>query len=157
MNHKFLINALSKDIFKAYFLASDNELNRLNAKWLIANESPGFPCRVSLVDAQIGERVLVCHFEHLRSDNAYSASGPIFVREKAVTAELEVNQIPSVLHDRLLSLRVYSVVDKMIDASVIEGKDLRSAIQKQLNNSAVEYMHIHNAAPGCYSCSVYRG
>ena len=28
---------------------------------------PGFPCRVSLVDAQPGERVLLVNYEHLRS------------------------------------------------------------------------------------------
>ncbi len=156
MKQNFLISAIPKAVFKSYFQASDSELDRLNAQWLIADTSPGYPCRVSLIDAQVGERVLACHFEHLRVSTVYRASGPVFVREKAVTAVLKVNQIPSILYHRQLSLRAYNMSDMMIDASLVMGTDVHTVIQTQLNNSAVEYIHIHNAAPGCFSCSVCR-
>ena len=54
MKQNFLISAIPKAVFKSYFQASDSELGRLNAQWLIADASPGYPCRVSLIDAQVG-------------------------------------------------------------------------------------------------------
>jgi hypothetical protein len=44
----------------------------------------------------------------------------------------------------------------MIEADVVAGTELKSAIENQLGNRAVEYLHIHNANRGCFSCAVYR-
>jgi|GEM_PF-3952405 len=42
----------------------------------------------------------------------------------------------------------------MIEASLIKGVDGADTIQTQLKNAYVKY--IHNAAPGCFSCSIER-
>ena len=38
---------------------NDKELASHQAKGVIVDEEPGYPCRVSLEDAKIGERVLL--------------------------------------------------------------------------------------------------
>jgi len=39
---------------------------------------------------------------------------------------------------------------------VVMGTDLEVGIAKQFSNSSVSYIHLHNAAPGCFNCSVTR-
>jgi hypothetical protein len=124
--------------------------------WLDVDSEPGFPCRVSLTDARVGERVLALTFEHHAVDSPYRSSGPIFVREHASTVEPAKNEIPTMLRHRLLSIRAYDSAHMMIDAQVNQGDELERVIENQFKNSAVEYIHIHNANPGCFDCAVYR-
>jgi len=39
---------------------------------------------------------------------------------------------------------------------VIEGVWLEEAIERQFADAAVQYLHIHFAAPGCYAAKVER-
>ena len=57
---------------------------------------------------------------------------------------------------RLLSIRAYDAAAMMIDADVSHGSELEGAIGDLLANGKVSYLHIHNAGPGCYNCSVVR-
>ena len=75
---------------------------------------------------------------------------------KAQMAKLDVNEVPEMLRHRLLSVRAYNSGKLMIGAEVVQGKELESAIDRQFQNRDVEYIHIHNANPGCFNCSVYR-
>jgi len=43
---------------------NDEELALHQAKWMIVDEELGYPCRVSLEDAKIGERVLFLPYWH---------------------------------------------------------------------------------------------
>ncbi len=53
----------------------------------IADTCPGFPCRVSLQDAQVGEPVLLLNHEHLPVASPYRSRHAIFVREYASEAK----------------------------------------------------------------------
>jgi hypothetical protein len=156
MTIKFLINALPKDKFHELLSKNDEELKASHAAWLTVDTYPGYPCRVSLSDAKIGERVLALSFYHHNVNSPYRSSGPIFVREKAQMAKLDINEVPEMLRHRLLSIRGYNLGKLMIEAEVVQGKELESAIERQFQNRDVEYIHIHNANPGCFNCSVYR-
>jgi len=156
MTIQFLIKALAKDKFHELMLKDDEELKVSQAVWLTVDTEPGYPCRVSLSDAKIGERVLAQSFCHHNVNSPYRASGPIFVRENAQIAELDINEVPEMLRHRLLSVRAYNSGKLMIAAEVVQGKELESAIDRQFQNRDVEYIHIHNANPGCFNCSVYR-
>jgi hypothetical protein len=138
------------------FELTDEELHKRSTKWLVADADPGYPCRVSLADAEVGERVLATTFIHHDVQSPYRASGPVFVREIAQTANLVVNEIPIMFHHRLLSLRAYDSHGMMVGASVIQGNELEQAIVGHFENRDVEYQHIHNANPGCFNCSVQR-
>ncbi len=152
----FIIRALSRKIFEHYFLLTDEELANRNAQWLTVDDYPGFPCRVSLSDAQIGERVLALSYTHQDNHSPYNASGPIFVREKAQQAQLEANEIPEFLLHRQLSLRVYDKRHFIFDSRVAPGNELYDSLQALFRQPDVAYIHIHNAGPGCFCCAVYR-
>ena len=67
--------------FSHLFGLSDDALNLRGMRRMIVDAKPGFPCRVTLEDAEPGERVLLLAFEHQPAHSPFRASGPIFVRE----------------------------------------------------------------------------
>ena len=119
-------------------------------------KNPGFPCRVSLEDAEIGEEVILFSYEHHAVDSPYRSKGPIFIRKKAQTANLKINEIPSILTHRLLSLRIYDINGMMINAITINGGTIKEAIQDIFQNNVAQYIQVHNASPGCYNCQINR-
>ena len=123
---------------------------------MVVDSKPGYPCRVSLEDAEIGEEVILLSFKHHDSKSPYQASGPIYVRRNAQLANLRVNEVPKMLLHRFLSLRVYDEKGMMIEDLTIEGKVVKESIQKIFRNTEASYIHIHNAGPGCFNCLVKR-
>lgn len=156
MNNSFQIKAISAQRFEPYFSWPKQKLQELDMEVCIVDKSPGYPCRVSLEDAQIGEEVLLINYQHHRAASAYQANGPIFVRKNGVEREVAPNQIPPILRDRNLSIRGYNGQGKMLDAVVVHGKLLKRTLHKLFDNHNIDYLHIHNAGPGCFNCEVQR-
>ena len=152
----FQISGLPLAEFQPLFALSDADLARRNILWRVADERPGFPCRVSLRDADIGERLLLLNYEHLSVASPYRSRHAIFVREKAVEAHPDVNEVPDVLATRLLSLRAFDGAGMMRDADVVHGKDVVPVIQRMLGDAQVAYLHAHNAKPGCFAARIDR-
>lgn len=152
----FRISALRRDDFEEFFQLGDDELAARGAKRYIANRKPGFPCRVSLEDADPGERVVLVPYSHQPARSPYRSSGPIFVRESARTVSVPPDTVPALLRSRMLSVRAYDTCDLMIDAVVVDGRELEPALAKTLANPRVSYVHLHYAGPGCYACRVDR-
>lgn len=105
MHHPFRLIALRSELFDPLRALGDAEFRARGARRIRADEKPGFPCRVSLVDAEIGEEVLLLPFTHHDVDTPYRASGPIYVRLDATTAHPGVNEVPAMFRSRLLSIR----------------------------------------------------
>ena len=156
MTNSFQFVALPSKQFEPLFGMSDAELRAVNVRRMIADEKPGFPCRVSLADAEVGEIVLLVPFKHHDVSSPYRASGPIIIRRGAGTATPAVNEIPVMFTHRLLSLRAYDAAAMLVGAEIITGRELEIAIRNFLANDTVNYLHIHNARPGCYNCRVVR-
>jgi len=156
MTSDFQIVAISRGYFEHLFSMSDSELSEHDARRMIVDSNSGFPCRVSLTDAEVGETVILAPFAHHDVHSPYQSSGPIFVRETAQTANPEVNEIPVMLRHRLLSVRAYSEKGMMKDAKVVEGQTLEETIRQLFSDSKISYLHLHNAAPGCFNCLVER-
>lgn len=152
----FRLNALNSNYFQPLFAKDDRALKVLDIKRMVVDVSNSYPCRVSLVDAKIGETVLLLPYTHHDVQTPYKASGPIFVRDHAQTAILGENEVPELLWRRLLSLRAYDLEGMMVNASVGEGRDLASDITALLDDEQVSYLQIHNARQGCFHCSVGR-
>lgn len=153
----FHYSGLPLEPFRPLFNLSDEELLAQGMRRYVADAKPGFPCRVTLEDAEPGEEVILLSYAHLPAEKSpYRAEGPIFVRQSAVTSYRQ-DAIPPVLPGRLLSLRGYDDNDLMIEAEVIEGRDLDAEIGKLFRNEAVSYVHIHYARRGCFACRVDRG
>jgi hypothetical protein len=152
----FRIVGLLAEPFAALFELDDAALAALGARRVTASEHPGYPCRVSLEDAVVGEECLLLPFEHQPVDSPYRASGPIYVRRGAVTRELAVGEVTAYVDRRLISLRGYDAAGMMIDADVVPGEGIAARIEHSFGNPAVRYLHLHNAKPGCFSCRVER-
>lgn len=156
MKTNFRIVGLPLTQFEPLFSLDDNELAQKGARRLIVDAKPGFPCRVSLQDAEIGERVILARFVHHDVESPYRESGAIFVRETAKEIELAPGEIPDVVTSRVMSVRAYNDKGMMVNAAVIPGNELESQIEKFFDDAKVSYLHLHNAGAGCYSCRVER-
>lgn len=152
----FRISGLSQAPFEHLFGLSDAELQRHNAKRYVAQTKPGFPCRVTLEDAEPGETLLLVPYAHQTSETAYASTGPIFVREGKYKAATQKNEIPDQLKVRLISLRAYDQTGMMLDADVADGKDLEPLIARFFENKDVSYLHAHFARRGCYAALIER-
>ncbi len=121
-----------------------------------ADEEPGFPCRVSLTDAAVGEPVLLLNYEHLPVATPYRARHAIFVREAATQRYDAVDQVPPALARRLLALRAFDRDGWMLEAELAEGRDLPALIEQFFADPRVDYLQAHYARRGCFAARVER-
>jgi hypothetical protein len=162
MNQKagssFRVSGISAEVLDEFRQLSDDELQQRNVRRYIADQKPGYPCRVSLVDAEIGESLLLLNFGHLTSSTPYRSIGPIFVRESARETYVGIDEIPEVLRarGRLLSVRAYDSNDMLAGAVVIGTAEIDQSIQEFFADRQVAYLHVHYAGPGCFACRVDR-
>lgn len=152
----FRIHALPVESFAPLFALSDPELRARDIRRVVADGRPVYPCRVSLQDADEGDRLLLLPYDHHRVDTPYRASGPIYVREAATQALPGVGEVPALLRTRLLSLRAYDARGMMVWADVRAGTELEAGITELFALERVDYLHLHYAKPGCYACRVER-
>jgi hypothetical protein len=156
MSTNFKIKSLQDSEFTAFFALNNADLEKMGAIRMMVDVFPGFPCRVSLEDAEIGEEVILLSYQHNKTNSPYQANGPIFVRKTAKTADLTMNEVPKMFNHRLLSLRGFDKNGIMQTATVIEGQNLSAQITAIFEQENIHYIHIHNAKPGCYNCVVER-
>jgi Protein of unknown function (DUF1203) len=152
----FQISGLNREQFQDLFELDDDALAARGAKRYVADKQPGFPCRVSLIDANPGESVILLAFNHQASPTPYNATGPIFVREAAQSAVITENEVPEQLRSRLLSVRAYDSNDLMTEADVVDGRELETHLHRLMDKPETSYVHVHFARPGCYACRVDR-
>ncbi len=152
----FQLVGLDAAHFEPLFALPDAELAALGAVRRVADESPGYPCRISLQDAHLGEELLLLPFVHQPALSPYQASGPIYVRRGARQQRLPVNTVSGYVTTRLMSARAYDATHMIIDAAVCEGRVVAVEILRLFNNPQVAYIHLHNAKRGCFSCRVER-
>ncbi len=146
----FQISALKIDQFRHLFGQDSKWLARQGVQRKVVDYNPGFPCRVSLRDAEVGEKVLLMNYEHQSKSTPYRSSHAIFVREWANQAIPDRNEVPEMLRHRLLSVRAFDASGVMIDAGVTDGDRLETLIKQMLANESTDNLHIHNAKTGCY-------
>ena len=153
----YVISGLPLQPFQPLFGLDDATLRERGAVRVVADASPGYPCRITLQDAEPGERLLLLPWKHLDADTPYRAGGPIFVREAASASAVFRNEIPEQQRSRLLSVRAYDADGWMRDAEVDEGVRLEALIARFFADPQVAYLHAHNARRGCYACRIDRG
>jgi hypothetical protein len=150
----FQVSGLGYAEFAGLFALTDEELAERNIVRRVANKTPGFPCRVSLEDAEPGETLLLLNYEHLGVASPYRARHAIYVRENARRATPKRDEIPEVLARRLLSIRAYDREGMMLNADVVQGSDAAPLIEKMFADPNVAFLHAHNAKPGCFAARI---
>ena len=120
--------------------------------------SPGFPCRVTLEDAEPGGTVLLLNYEHQSADTPYRSRHAIFVSEQALATRRVADEIPPALAIRpAISLRAFDEAGMMLDAEIAPGAALEPVIARMFADPKVAYLHAHNAGRGCYAARIDRG
>jgi hypothetical protein len=152
----FSISGLPVARFEALFGLLDADLATRGIIRRVADSCPGFPCRVSLRDADLGESVLLLNYEHLRVSSPYRSRHAIYVREHATEYQPKIDEIPEVLRIRLLSVRAFDDSGMMVNADVVDGVELAPVIHRYFEDLRTEYIHLHNAKPGCFAARVDR-
>ena len=152
---RFRFSGISVEPFHHLFALSDAELAERDMSRWVARPDDTLPCRVSLTDAAPGERLILTNYEHQPARSPYRSTGPIFVRE-AAQEPYDGAEVPPVVRTRLVSLRAYDAAGMIVDADVVQGRDIEPVLERIFARPDTAYVHIHNAKRGCYSCRVDR-
>lgn len=152
----YQITSLELGDFTHLFGLDEHALSKLGVQRMTVTAKPGYPCRITLEDAEIGESVLLLNYEHLPVDSPYRSAHALFVRENATESARFQNEIPEYLKCRQLSVRSFDTEGMMVDADTCAGNDLESMIERLFAEDSADYVHVHNAARGCYLARIDR-
>lgn len=141
--------------YRELFGLSDEELEHRGVVRMTVSD-PTFPCRVSLTDRELGEKVLLLN--HVSHDvaNPYRATHAIFVTETEQAPAEYVDEVPPVFEKRVLSLRGFDADGMMQDAVLTQPGEADAAIRKLFTDPQIRTIHAHNATRGCFSARIER-
>lgn len=152
----FRISGLDAAAFRPLYGLPDEELAARGARRVVADARPGYPDRIELRDVEPGERLILLNYTHQPARSPYRSSHAIFVREGAERRCEMIDAVPAALAIRPISLRAFDAAGEMLDARLIDGDDLRFAIEALLANAQTAYLHAHYATRGCYAARIDR-
>jgi len=151
----FRINGLPSAEFADLFSLSDDALRARRAVRQVADARLSYPCRVSLTDAELGDEVVLVHYEHQRADTPYRSSHAIYVRPGEETYDA-VDTVPDQLRRRMLSLRAFDESGMIVAADLVDGRAVEGSIRTLLADPRAAYLHAHFAKFGCYAARIAR-
>jgi len=125
----------------------------------VADESPGYPCRQCLRDAEFGEELVLVSHDPFGTDSAspYRSTSPIWLHRDDCADRLDASAVPDQLTQRRLSVRTFDAAEMMIDGRVVDGAELAETLEELLALPRAERVHIHNAGPGCFAAVAHLG
>lgn len=152
----FTVTGLPVEEFNGLFALSDEELKTRGVIRKTVDAKPGYPCRVTLDDAEPGEKVLLLNYESHKADTPYRSSYAIYVREGATTPAAYQNELPPVFKGRPIALRIFDKDGNLIGADLDLNGALEEIIERTFENPKVAYIHAHNAMHGCFAAEIRR-
>ena len=130
-------------------------LHTTGAERVVVDEPGSSPCRRCLTDAEVGETVLLVSYDPWTVRSPYRQRGPVFVHERACP-HATPGTLPDQQRRRLLSLRAYDGSGRPVTTTVVRGVEAQEALEKALAEPQTAFVHVHNAAPGCFAVRVDR-
>ncbi len=152
----YKISGLEPFDFAHLFGLGEAELAARGAVRMTADAKPGFPCRITLEDAEPGETLLLVNHCSHGGDNPYRATHAIFVSEGATEPAVYEDEIPPALDRRILSLRAFDKLGMMSDAALAQPGEADAVIRRLLADKAVDHIDAHNAIRGCFAARIER-
>ena len=152
----FRIRGLAPAPFAPLFALDDDALAARGIQRFTVREPHAAPCRISLVDAEPDERLLLLAYEHQPAASPFQARGPIFIREGLETPFDAVNVIPDAVKRRTISARAYDNEAMMIEGELVQGEALAPLLETWLARPEVDVVHLHYARRGCYAALAQR-
>ena len=153
----FVISGLPVESFAPLFALDDAALAARGVVRRKATAKPGFPCRIALQDAEIGETVLLLNHAHQTANTPYRSSYAIYVSQSAIAAWTGENTLPPAMFGRPIALRAFDEAGMLLSAEIARDEALPAAIERQLATPGAAYLHAHNAAHGCFVTRIDRG
>lgn len=152
----YTITGLAPEPFAELIAASDEALSAQGAVRVVATAKPGFPCRVTLEDAEPGERLILLN--HVSHDVAtpYRSSYAIYVRERATARAVCHSESPPVFEGRPIALRGFGADGMLKAAALALPGEADAKIRALFAVSDIAYIHAHNAAHGCFAARIDR-
>lgn len=153
----FVIAGLPVEEFEPLFGLDDEALQARGVIRKVADAKPGYPCRITLNDAEPGECVLLLNYESHKAATPYRSSYAIYVRELARQPQTLIDTLPPVMERRPIALRIFDAGGMLIGADLgFHGDETRLKIEAAFANPAAAYIHAHNAMHGCFAAEVRR-
>jgi hypothetical protein len=152
----FRIQGLPADEFAHLAGRTESQLRDLGIRRVRIAEPHSAPDRISLRDAEPGETVLLLNYEHQAVDSPYRSRHAIYIVEGETRTFDEVNVVPEVMRRRLLSLRAFDAQGMMVDADVVDGREVEPLIERLLADERTAYVHAHYARRGCFAARIER-
>jgi hypothetical protein len=152
----YRIEGLSPAPFEPLFGLSDAQLAALGAVRVTADGKPGFPCRITLEDAEPGETLILVNHVSQDAPTPYRASHAIFVREGVGKAARYIDETPPVFAGRTLSLRGFDGAGMMRDAALAAPGEADAQIRALFAQPDIVTIHAHNATRGCFAARIER-
>lgn len=152
----YRIEGLSRQPFEHLFGLSDENLAAHDARRVIAKSKPGFPCRVTLEDAEPGEELLLLNYISLDMPSPFRTAHAIYVREVAVEPAVYIDELPPALRTRVLSLRGFDREGLLRGAVLTQPGQAETGIRELFRRPDIATIHAHNAIPGCFAAKIER-
>ncbi len=126
---------------------------------VVADESPGYPCRACLRDAALGEELVLVSHDPFAGWSAgetspYRTASPVFLHRRDCTADVDTGRVPDQLVRRRLSVRAFDERAMMLDGRVVDGVDLEATLEEFAGRADISRVFVHNAGPGCFAATV---
>jgi hypothetical protein len=151
----YRIEGLAPAAFESLFSMTDGELAERNAMRVTADSASGYPCRVSLENAEPGdELVLLNHVSHDVS-TPFRTAYAIYVRRDVEPASY-IDEAPAMLDTRTLGLRGFDDKGMLRGALLALPGEADTRIRELFDRDEIATIHAHNAAYGCFLARIER-
>jgi hypothetical protein len=150
----YRIEGLAPAQFAGLFELSDEALVARGARRAVA-DGPGFPCRITLEEAEVGEAlVLLNHVSH-DAPTPFRASHAIYVR-RAEAAGSYIDDVPPLFGSRTLGLRGFDEEGMLRGALLAQPGEADAKIRELFERPEIAAIHAHTAALGCFLAKIER-
>lgn len=150
----YRIEGLAPEPFETLFHMTDQELAGRHARRAVA-DGPGYPCRVSLEEAEPGEALVLVNHVSNESATPFRASHAIYVRDGAERGAYE-DEVPAIFATRTLGLRGFDSEGMLRGALLAQPGEADARIRELFERPEVAEIHAHNAALGCFLAKIER-
>ena len=150
----YRIEGLAPELYEALFAMSDEALAKRNARRAVA-DGPGYPCRVSLEEAEPGEALVLVNHVSNDAPTPFRAAHAIYVPERAERRAYR-DEVPAIFATRTLGLRGFDSQGMLRGAILALPGEADSKIRELFERPEVAEIHAHNAALGCFLARIER-
>lgn len=150
----YRIEGLAPEAFESLFSMMDAGLEARHAVRVTA-DGPGYPCRVSLEEAEPGEELVLVNHVSNDVDGPFRASHAIYVRRGAAMGAF-ADEAPPYLDTRTISLRGFDA-EGMLKAGLLAlPGEADAKIRALFETPEIATIHAHTAAYGCFLARIER-